>query len=146
MEEVTKSTAGKPATEKDRLNLWLTSGDSFLEQLAADFKEQKYQPTEIEAAEFLTFLIVFSMGCATMGLEDLRKAYDRRASLYFAVLSVYGFDYKRQVQYWTKEGSFGGLTKVMTRACYNAGKQASDTCCCSRFKEVKEPVVKSKRG
>jgi len=131
-------------TTDERWKLWENSGDNFLQQLAADYKEQNFPPTELEAAEFLTFLIVFSMGCREMELEDLRILYDRRASLYFAVLSKCGFRYKRQVCYWTKEGRYGGLTKVLSRACYNAGKQTSEISRCRKLEET--PTGNKKKG
>jgi hypothetical protein len=82
---------GKCYAYKRAIQLWLDSGDEFMEKLG-ERQVHKEIPTVEEATATLKFLLVFSIGCGRLGLENLRTTFESRANMYVGGLQNMGYD------------------------------------------------------
>ena len=116
------------------VEFWKQSDDSILVRLAENIEEAKTIPSEEEMIEILTFFSVFSMGCLEMGLKDIAKAFEKRATSFIIGLRKMGLvpgKYKNYVLDCMLDGYYN---RVINTAAYRAAYRF-----CDLSRDVKEP-------
>ena len=95
---------------------WLESGDAMMVQMAKDSIGESI-PKHYEAVKMLKFLVVFTLSCVRLELDELGSKFSARADLYTLGLKKMGYDRGwRTSAKWCRD--IGTLDKVIDSASY----------------------------
>lgn len=105
---------------------WLESGDPIMVEMANGLIEQNHVPDEEEAVCNLGCFLVFSYGCARLGLVDLSEKFSKRAQLYYLGLCRLGFE-GGWIEHNRRYKVRGRLAIIVARACGMVKVKDDDT-------------------
>ena len=81
------------AINRSMLERW--QDDHYLSKIKEQYEQSS--PEESEVCNLLRFLLIFSMGCRGMGLDDIADRFNNRANLFSLGITQLGFNSRRIV-------------------------------------------------
>ena len=105
---------------------WRNSKDEMMIDLANSTEGITEHPDEEATTEFVTFLCVFSMGCAELGLVDLSNKFKMRLELYMIGLTRMGFIPGKYKNYLWNRMVDGFYNRVVNLGTFRAAYRVCD--------------------